>query len=115
MQNVTLLPTGMFNLFSLTVMQRKGWLLFGDVKKVWLEKDGNKIMFDFVVPTLKGVVYCMYFNRQAELAIVNTEGAAAPIAVATSMTMNITQAHAKFGHAATKTVQGNWPRKWASP
>jgi hypothetical protein len=34
MQDVTLLPTGMFNLFSLSVMQRRGWLLYGDVKKI---------------------------------------------------------------------------------
>jgi hypothetical protein len=45
MQEVTHLPSGMFNLFSLTLMQMKGWLLFGNIKKIWLEKDGDKIIF----------------------------------------------------------------------
>jgi hypothetical protein len=102
MQDVTLLPTGMFNLFSLlSVMQRRGWLLYGDVKKIWLEKDGNKIGFDQMVPTPKGEVYCMYLNRQSEIANpnTNTDEATAPIAAATATAMNISQAHAKFGHS----------------
>jgi hypothetical protein len=101
MQDVTLLPTGMFNLFSLAVMQRRGWLLYGDVKKIWREKDGNKIVFDLMVPTPKGVVYCMYLNRQSEIVNPNTDTdeAAAPIAAATATMMNISQAHAKFGHS----------------
>jgi hypothetical protein len=62
--DATLLPTGISNLFSLSVVQHRGWLLYGDVKKIWLEKEGNKIVFDLMVPTPKGVVYCMYLNRQ---------------------------------------------------
>jgi hypothetical protein len=102
MQDVTLLPTGMFNLFSLSVMQRQGWLLYGDVKKIWLETDGNKIVFYLMVPTPKGVVYCMYLNRHSDMAIQTTdtdENATPIMATATATTMNTKQAHAKFAHS----------------
>jgi hypothetical protein len=102
MQDITLLPTGMFNLFSLSVMQRRGWLLYGDVKKIWLEKVGNKIVFNLMVPTPKGVVYCMYLNRHSEMATPSTdtdENATPIVAAATATTMSIKQAHAKFAHS----------------
>jgi hypothetical protein len=101
MQDVTLLPTGMFNLFSLSVMQRRGWLLYGDVKKIWLEKEGNKIVFDLMVPTPKGVVYCMYLNRHCEIANPTTDAdeTAAPIVATTAKTLSIKQAHGKSAHS----------------
>jgi hypothetical protein len=34
MQTVTHLPTGKFNLFSLTKMQKSGWLLHGNDKAI---------------------------------------------------------------------------------
>jgi hypothetical protein len=58
---------GVFNLFSLALMQMKGWLSHGDNKKTWLKKGKETIMFDIVVPTPKGVVFCMHYNRHAEM------------------------------------------------
>jgi hypothetical protein len=89
-------------------MQRRGWLLYGDFKKIWLEKEGNKIMFDLMVPTPKGVVYCMYLNHHSEIAITttDTDKATASIAVAaTATTMSIKQAHAKFADDTRKMAK----------
>jgi hypothetical protein len=101
MQDVTLLPTGMFNLFSLSVMQRRGWLLYGDVKKIWLGKNGNRIVFDLMVPIPKGVVYCMYLNRHCEIASPTTDvdETMAPIVATATKTLNIKQAHGKSAHS----------------
>jgi hypothetical protein len=63
MQAVTQLPTGKFNLFSLTMMQKSGWLLHGDDKAIWLTKGKNKITCNIIIPTPEGMVFAMYFNR----------------------------------------------------
>jgi hypothetical protein len=97
MEAVTHLPTGKFNLFSLTKMQKNGWLLHGNAKAIWLTKQDTTIMFDIIIPTPEGMVFAAYFNRHEELANVNVN-AAGP-AEAAPVTMNIDQAHAKFGHA----------------
>jgi hypothetical protein len=59
-------------------------------------------VFDLMVPTPKGVVYCMYMNRHSEMATPSTDddGNVAPIvAPATAARMSIKQAHAKFAHS----------------
>jgi hypothetical protein len=44
---VALLSNGQFNLFSVGRMTIKlGWLLHGENDKLWLEKNGNKVVFD---------------------------------------------------------------------
>jgi hypothetical protein len=69
MQMVTHLPTGKFNLFSITKMQKQGWLLHGNSTAIWLAKGANKITFDIIVPTPEGIaVFAIYFNRHPELA-----------------------------------------------
>jgi hypothetical protein len=96
MQAVTHLPTGKFDLFSLTKMQNNGWLLHGNDKTIWLTKGEDKIIFDIIIPTPEGMVFAVYFNRNEEIVSmdVNTTG---PTEVA-PVTMSIVQAHAKFGH-----------------
>jgi hypothetical protein len=96
MQAVTHLPTGKLNLFSLTKIQKNGWLLHGNNKAIWLTKGDDKITFDIIIPTPEGMVFAVYFNRNEEIASmsVNATGPteAAPV------TMSIEQAHTKFGH-----------------
>jgi hypothetical protein len=74
MQAVTHLPTGKFNLFSLTKMQKSGWLLHGNNKAIWLTKEGSNITFDIIILTPEGMVFAMYFNRNEEIANVNVNG-----------------------------------------
>jgi hypothetical protein len=46
MSEVVYLPTGQFNLFSLTKMTtNQGWILGGDDKGIWLTKGGQKLPF----------------------------------------------------------------------
>ncbi len=46
---VTHLPPGKFNLFSLTQMQQKGWLLSGNGEVRWLTTGNRTSTFDLVV------------------------------------------------------------------
>jgi hypothetical protein len=103
MRAVTHLPTGKSNLFSITKMQKSGWLLHGDDKAIWLTKGENKITFDIIIPTPEGMVSAMYFNRNEEIANVNVNGTG-PTVVA-PVTMNIEQAHAKFGHSTEEDAR----------
>jgi hypothetical protein len=73
MEAVTHLPTGKFNLFSLTKMQKNGWLLHGNAKAIWLTKQDTTIMFDIIIPTPEGIVFAVYFNRHEELVNVDVE------------------------------------------
>ena len=63
MQDVHLVPSSQFNLFSLSAMQLKGWILGGNMNSTWITKGKAKLVFDIVIPTRKGAVYCMYFRR----------------------------------------------------
>lgn len=38
--DVTYLPHGWFNLFSVTKLQKEGWKLSGDEESIWLQKNG---------------------------------------------------------------------------
>jgi hypothetical protein len=77
-------------------MQKNGWLLHGNAKAIWLTKGDNTIIFDIIIPTPEGMVFAVYFNRHEEIANINVT-ATGP-AEAAPVTMNIDQAHAKFGH-----------------
>jgi hypothetical protein len=72
-------------------------LLHGNDKAIWLTKEGSKITFDIIIPTPEGMVVVLYFNRNEEIANANVNGTGQT--VVTPVTMNIEQAHAKFGHS----------------
>jgi hypothetical protein len=44
--DVSHLPSGKFNLFSLKKMQKEGWLLNGNQDAIWLTKGDNTVIFD---------------------------------------------------------------------
>jgi hypothetical protein len=62
LQEVTHLPNGKFNMFSITKMQMNGWKLQGDAKKIWLTKGDHEVVFDIIIPTNKGLLLAMYFH-----------------------------------------------------
>jgi hypothetical protein len=64
MTDVTFIPTGKYNLFSLTKMMKGGWKLNGDDNTIYLMKDDKTIVFDIKIPTPKGVLYAMYLKRE---------------------------------------------------
>jgi hypothetical protein len=72
---VTLLPTAAFNLFSLTKMIEKGWILHGNDDMIWLDKGDKTVKFDIKIKTSRGVLFCMNIKRTVksaeELAMAN--------------------------------------------
>ena len=87
-ENVTLVKTG-YNLFSLTLLQLKGWKLFGDNKSIWLEKDGHKLIFDIPIKTPNGIIFATYISRDTGLAAIEAQP---------KVTKSYKQAHQVFGH-----------------
>ena len=66
-----------FNLFSITKRPNKGYKLRGDSNLIWIEKDGNKLIFDIKIVTLKGAIFARYFKRklvdQSEVTAIMTD------------------------------------------
>jgi hypothetical protein len=59
---VTHLPSEKFNLFSLTRLQQQGWLLGGNKTAIWLTNKDQKVTFDMMISTNKGLLFAMYFK-----------------------------------------------------
>ena len=98
LREVSHLPDGKFNLFSVSRLQNEGWLLHRDKNCIWMTKEKGKIVFDIKIPTPKGAVYAMYFKRlsvQGELANGTTDG---------GLKLTIGQAHACLGHIGEDAV-----------
>lgn len=62
LKDVAYLPTSRFNLFSITKLQREGWVLHGDKDQISLTKGANSVVFDIVISTPKGAIYAMYLK-----------------------------------------------------
>jgi hypothetical protein len=91
MSDVVYLPTGQFNLFSLTKMTtNQGWILGGDDKGIWLTKGDKKLLFDIAIPTPKGMLFAMYIKRDIgkEMAQAMVDEKSIPIQLA----------HDRLGH-----------------
>jgi hypothetical protein len=57
LDDVTYLPGTKYNLFSLSKMTRHGiWKLSDDKEALWIEKDGQEIHFNIIIPTPKGAL-----------------------------------------------------------
>jgi hypothetical protein len=103
MSDVVYLPTGQFNLFSLTKMTtNQGWILGGDDKGIWLTKGDQKLLFDIAIRTLKGMLFAMYMKREVgkEMAQAMVDEKSIPIQLA----------HDRLGHPHADMTLGRWPR-----
>ena len=89
MSDVAYIPDANFNLFSITRRLKQGFKLGGDVNSIWLEKNGRRIVFDVVIPTPKGAIYCAYLKRR------NAEVASAS---KSNKVISVNLAHQIFGH-----------------
>ncbi len=62
--DVSHLPEGNFNLFSLTRLQKKGWTISGNADYIKLQKGGNSLLFNIVVNTPTGALFVGIFCSQ---------------------------------------------------
>ena len=92
LSDVTVLPTGKYNLFSVTQMLKKGWELRGNDQKMTLAKGDSEISFDIQIPTPKGMLYAMYVKRHENREVGNALRDGGIV----KMTFN--EAHDKLGH-----------------
>jgi hypothetical protein len=96
LHEVTHLPSGKFNLFSLTRMQKQGWLFNGNEEAIWLTKGKKEVKFDMKVPTNKGLLFAMYFRREAEIVAAATDK---------PQQMSIKEAHNKLAHSSEDSTR----------
>ena len=92
LSDVTVLPTGKYNLFSVTQMLKKGWELRGNDQKMTLVKGDSEISFDIQIPTPKGMLFAMYVKRHENREVGNALRDGGIV----KMTFN--EAHDKLGH-----------------
>jgi hypothetical protein len=79
-------PKMKLNLCSLSKLIQDNWNLKGNSEFIWVEKNNVKLKFDIKVTTASGVVYCMYLQRDTELAN-------------HAVFYNLTEAHERLGHS----------------
>ena len=90
--DVTVLPTGKYNLFSVTQMLKKGWKLSGNDQALTLAKGDCEISFDIQIPTPKGKLFAMYVKRHENREVGNA------LRDGKTVRMNFNEAHDKLGH-----------------
>ena len=64
LQDVSVVPTGKYNLFSVTKRLKNGWTMQGDTEALTLSKGKNQVRFDIILNSDKGRLYCGYFKRR---------------------------------------------------
>ncbi len=85
------LSEGNFNLFSVTRLQKKGWILTGNADYIKLQKVRKSLLFNIVINTPKGALYVGKFSREGGDEVVGGATSKAP-------TYNIKKAHELLGH-----------------
>jgi hypothetical protein len=62
--DVSHLPEGNFNLFSVTRLQKMGWMLTGNADYIKLAKGKKSLLFNIVINTPKRALYVGKFSRK---------------------------------------------------
>ena len=97
LENVALLKNSNYNLFSLSKLLNSGWKMQGDATKVVMSKGSMILIFDIVIKTTKGALFCARLKRK-EVAVA---GANAEL----TKSMSIDKAHRLLGHADEETTR----------
>ncbi len=63
-KDVSHLPEGNFNLFSVSRLQKKRWTLTGNADYIKLQKGEKSLLFNIVINTPKGALYVGKFSRK---------------------------------------------------
>ena len=65
LSHIAYTPACAYNLFSVLQRMRDGWSIRNDATNMWLEKPNkHSIVFDIVIPTKRGQLYCIHLRRQ---------------------------------------------------
>ena len=96
-QNVSILPNGQFNLFSISQMLNKGWKLAGDNDKITISKGDLDLHFDIKIPTARGMLFGIRIFRSQEILGVAGDKSSVKIAV--------NEAHELLGHMSFPTTR----------
>ncbi len=108
-----------FNLFSITQMHQKGYILKGDANLIRLCKGNHEFKFDSVIQTHRGALYCARFCRHStpppqeyNVASVvldtsdnTSSGIEAEEALKKIFKINGKQAHEYLGHLSKDTTR----------
>jgi hypothetical protein len=62
--DVSHLPEGNFNLFSVARLQKRGWTLTKNADYIKLEKGKKLLLFNIVITTPRGALYVGKFSRK---------------------------------------------------
>jgi hypothetical protein len=89
--DVSHLPEGNLNLFSVTRLHKKGWTLTENADYIKLQKGKKSLLFNIVINTPKGALYVGEFSRKGCDELVGGATSKAP-------NYNIKKAHALLGH-----------------
>ena len=97
--NVSSIPTGKYSLWSISKMLQSGWNMTGNKHSISLNKGEVSIIFDIVVPTANGRVYCLFFERTCDSTtiLVNLSKP--------STNWSISTLHYQLGHLNEKSVR----------
>jgi hypothetical protein len=99
--DVSHLPEGNFNLFSVTRLQKKGWTLTGNADHIKLQKGKKSLLFNIVINTPKGALYVGKFSSKGGDEVVGGANSKAP-------NYNIKKAHELQG-TTMRMTPGKWP------
>jgi len=91
LKDVVHTPSSRFNLLSLTRLMNEGWQLKGNKNNLSIEKNGQSINFDIVVPTRRGRLFCVNIQRNGEINTLAVE-------------ISKDKAHKVLGHAGNEAT-----------
>jgi hypothetical protein len=102
LKEVTHSPQAKFNLMSIPALMKKGWVLSGTKKALILEKNKKKVVFDIIINTPKGMLFCMRIKRNvSEVGTVKID----TTSKVKQKRENINRLHAMMGHVNEDTCR----------
>jgi hypothetical protein len=90
---VSILPSGQFNLFSISQMLNKGWQLAGDNEKITISNSDFDLHFDIKIPTARGMLFGIRIFQSNK------------IGDKSSVKVSVNEAHELLGHMSFPTTQ----------
>ena len=106
--DVSYCPTAKFNLFSLSLLLKKGWIMKGNERGIvmlMVDNPRKNMKFDEIIKTAKGVLFCARIvpNEVEEMSGVTSDDATQN--KGWTKLMNIQRLHEELGHMGEQTCR----------